>query len=155
MKKNIIVSSLLVFSFLLPVQVTQAIESLTTAELSSHCGYYETEPNGVDAVFCVRYIQGFIDGAIATDGQVAQNAITEVVDNETFSERAIRLRKARNKSRNPTYLAEFCLGASVPLKSIVEKVILNINKRKFNSKEVPARNVVYHVLRTEYPCEKS
>jgi len=147
--------SILALSIVLPLQVAKAIESLTTAELAEHCSHYEKEPTGVDAVFCVRYIQGFIDGAIATDEKVAQNAIEASNDDETFSERAIRLRKARQKQTDPTYYAEFCLGASVPLKSVVENVIQSLEKRRFNPEELPAREAVYQILRNSYPCKKT
>jgi len=50
-----------------------AVESLSSAELASHCIRYRTAPNGEDGIFCVRYIQGFIDGAVATDESVAIN----------------------------------------------------------------------------------
>ena len=141
--------------FLIPYFLVEAVEPLSTAELASHCAYYDKEPKGVDTTFCIRYIQGFIDGAIATDEKVALNAINEAEKAETFSERAIRLRKARQKYDNPTYYAEFCLGTPVPLKEVAEKIIENFNKRKYNDKELPARDAVYHILRTEYPCKKT
>ena len=135
------------------LHVAEAVEPLSTAELASHCSHYKKEPSGVDAAFCVRYIQGFIDGAIAADKKVAQNTVTKL-NKETFSERVMRTRKARQKSVDPDYLAKFCLGTPVPLKSVVEKIIANFNQRKHNSKEIPARDAVYYVLRNEYPCNK-
>ena len=145
-------SSIISISLLFPIHVAEAVEPLSTAELASHCSHYKKDPDGVDAVFCIRYIQGFIDGAIATDEKVAQNATAKSKQEESFSERIMRTRKARQKSMDPTYLAEFCLGTPVPLKSIVEKIIVNFNKRKHNSEEVPARDAVYLILRNEYPC---
>ena len=48
-----------------------AVEALSTAELMSHCDHY-AEPNAdEDRIFCIRYIQGFIDGAVATDEPVS------------------------------------------------------------------------------------
>jgi len=145
-------SSIISISLLSSLHVAEAVEPLSTAELASHCSHYKKDPNGIDAVFCIRYIQGFIDGAIATDEKVAQNATAKSDKEESFSERVMRTRKARQKSMDPTYLAEFCLGTPVPLKSVVEKIIINFNKRKHNSKEVPARDAVYYILRNEYPC---
>ena len=136
-----------------PLYTVDAVEPLSTSELASHCLHYKKEPNGIDATFCVRYIQGFIDGAIATDEKVAANAIATSINEETFSERALRTRPARQKSADPTYYAEFCLGTPVPLKSVVDKIILNFQNRKHNSKDVPARDAVYHILRNEYPCK--
>jgi len=48
-----------------------AVEPLSTQELASHCAHYSEYNEGVDTIFCVRYIQGFIDGAIATDERVS------------------------------------------------------------------------------------
>ncbi len=143
---------LIALSLLFSVNKTYAIEPLSTEELASHCSFYAKDPKGVDAVFCVRYIQGFIDGAVATDDKVLENALTNVNSVETFSERAIRLRKARRVSSNPTYYAEFCLGTGVSLKTVVEKIITRFSQRKYNSKTVPARDAVYTILRNEYPC---
>ena len=38
-----------------------AVEALSTEELISHCAIYGDDPDGEDGIFCVRYIQGFID----------------------------------------------------------------------------------------------
>ena len=51
----------------------RAVESLSSAELESHCAHYRMDPDGKDGIFCVRYIQGFIDGAGATDERVTLN----------------------------------------------------------------------------------
>jgi len=141
-------------SVFLPLYLTEAVEPLTTIELASHCSHYTKKPKSVDAFFCIRYIQGFIDGAIATDKKVAENAVTKLDKKETFSERAIRTRIARSKNYSPTYYAEFCLGTPVPLKSVVDKIITNFNNRKYNSNDTTARDAVYYILRKEYPCEK-
>ena len=146
--RNFIISISLFFF----IQVTEAIEPLSTSELASHCSQYEKNPDGIDAVFCIRYIQGFIDGAIATDEKVALNAMSRANIKETFSERAIRIRKARKNFADPTLLTGFCLGTPIPLKSVVEKIINNFHKRKYNSKQVSARDAVYYILRKEYPC---
>jgi len=138
--------------FLMPLHMVSAVEALSTADLASHCVHYEKEPNGVDAVFCIRYIQGFIDGAIATDEKVALNAVNNSSESESFSERAIRQRAARLKRDDPTFFAEFCLGTPVHLKKVVEKVVSDLNNRKVISKELLARDAVYYVLRKEYPC---
>jgi len=119
-------------SIFLPFSFTEAVEPLTTTELASHCSHYTKNPKSVGAVFCIRYIQGFIDGAIATDKKVAENAVTKSDKKESFSERAIRTRIARSKNYSPTYYAEFCLGTPVPLKTVVDKIITNFNNRKYN-----------------------
>ncbi len=70
----------------------RAVEALSTEELISHCAVYEEDPDGEDGIFCVRYIQGFIDGAVATDERVTYNVAAEYARDESFTERAIRTR---------------------------------------------------------------
>ena len=57
-----------------------AVEALSTEELVSHCDKYYDEQATEDRVFCVRYVQGFIDGAVATDERVARNAMQPRLD---------------------------------------------------------------------------
>ena len=62
-------------------------------ELVVHCKVMDQEPAGADAQYCIRYIQGFIDGAVATDVRVMLNAeAAPGRKNESFSERAKRTR---------------------------------------------------------------
>ncbi len=130
-----------------------AVEALSTEELVSHCVYYEQDPESVDGVFCVRYIQGFIDGAVATDERVTNNVADEYDRNETFSERAIRTRLGSRLERFGTYYAEFCLGEPVPLKSVVELVIVDLENTRRVANQPLARDFVYATLRMQFPCE--
>lgn len=139
---------------LLLIRDAEAVEALSTPELAEHCAYYFEDPEGEDAVFCVRYVQGFIDGAVATDERVILNIATELDRDETFSDRVIRVRVgSRSKRFGPTVYADFCLGAPVPLKEVVEKVVHNLMNRRFLDEQLLARDAVYSVLRKEYPCE--
>lgn len=53
---------------------------------------FESAPDSAEGVLCVRYIQGFIDGAIATDAPVARNAAGDIGEDESFRERVLRTR---------------------------------------------------------------
>ena len=130
----------------------RAVEALSTEELVSHCIYFEQEPESVDGVFCVRYIQGFIDGAVATDERVTKNVADEYGKEESFSERAIRTRLGSRLERFETYYAEFCLGEPVPLRAVVELVIADLLDPERVEAQPLARDVVYATLRREYPC---
>ena len=130
-----------------------AVEALSTEELVSHCVYYEDDPEGADGVFCVRYIQGFIDGAVATDERVTKNVADEYDRAESFSERAIRTRLGRRLEDFGTYYAEFCLGEPVPLRTVVELVIADLDNTKRIANQPLARDFVYTTLRTQFPCE--
>ena len=69
---------LVALSVLLSPSHAQAVEALSTDELVSHCEIFEDEPDSKDGIFCARYIQGFIDGAVATDERVTYNVAAEL-----------------------------------------------------------------------------
>ena len=131
-----------------------AVEALSTEELISHCAVYEEDPEGEDGIFCVRYIQGFCDGAVVTDERVTYNVADEYDREETFTERAIRTRLGSRIDRyGPSYYAEFCLGEPVPLAEVARVVIADLLRlENFEGREL-ARDVVYATLRREYPCD--
>ena len=139
---------------LLPVQYAEAYEVLTAEELASHCKAVPEDSDSIDGQYCIRYIQGFIDGAIATDARVMINIESEFA-NETFSQRAIRLRAPDRelRGRSARY-AEFCLGDPVPLREVVDKVISDLFERNHLEAENSARDLVYASLRKHYPCKK-
>ena len=155
MTPNQFVSFITTLMVLVPLQSADAVEPLSTKELAEHCLHYAEDPDGKDAIFCVRYVQGFIDGAVATDERVTLNVAAEYEKSETYSERAIRVRSpSRTLSRyGTTVYAEFCLGAPVPLKEVVEHVINDLMKRKVLEDTLLARDAVYAMLRRDYPCE--
>ncbi len=132
----------------------RAVEALSTEELIAHCAVYEQDPDGEDGIFCVRYIQGFIDGAVVTDERVTYNVANEYDRDETFTERAIRTRLGSRIDRyGPSYYAEFCLGEPVPLAEVARVVIADLLELEDLEGRELARDVVYATLRTEYPCE--
>jgi hypothetical protein len=119
----------------------EAVEILSAEELASHCQVFHDDPEGIDGQYCVRYIQGFIDGAVATDVRVMLNR-TRIIDRSSLTRAA--------------GYAEFCLGDPVPLVEVVEKVIVDLDEHvKATGSSGTARDVVYESLRRHYPCEKS
>src|SRR5210317_1046423 len=111
-------------ALLLFAEYAGSVEPLSTPELAEHCALYHEDREGKDAIFCVRYVQGFIDGAVATDARVLENIASEFEKDETFSERTIRSRiGARISRRGPTVYADFCLGEADSLEDVVEKVV--------------------------------
>ncbi len=138
----------------LPPGEASAVEVLSSAELASHCNHYREDPDGEDGIFCVRYIQGFIDGAVATDERVTMNVAAEYdAGDESFAERAMRTRLGSRLERyGPSYYAEFCLGEPVPLAEVVDKVVSSLAEAEYIAERQRARDVVYRVLRDNYPC---
>jgi hypothetical protein len=136
------------------VNNARAIEALSTEELISHCAIYNEDPGGEDGIFCIRYIQGFIDGAVATDERVAYNVADEYEREETPTERAIRARlTSRIKLYGSSYYADFCVGDPLPLAEVTSKVIGDLMKLESLEGRELARDVIYETLRREYPCK--
>jgi hypothetical protein len=146
--------------FLLPMQlvsvpVAHSVEVLSAHELASHCARLNAEPDGADAQYCVRYIQGFVDGAIATDARVMLNAENAISGNETFAERAMRTRMPGRVDRSRAEkLAGFCLGDPLLLRELVDVVVSDLmSDLDTTAKDEPAMEVVYKSLMKNYPCK--
>ena len=129
------------------------VEALSSEELLSHCNHFE-EPEAVeDRIFCLRYIQGFIDGAVATDERVMQNVARELGGEESFSQRATRTRIGNRLERfGASVYAEYCLGDPVPLAEVVAHVVEDAQDQTLVARIPLARELVYQALRTHYPC---
>jgi len=83
----------------------------------------------------VGYVQGFIDGAVATDERVTRNVAAKYERKETYTERAIRTRSrrhapARISRYGATVYSGICPGAPVPLQELVEHVSNDLMNRK-------------------------
>lgn len=154
------ITSKLTYAFLtlqlLSVSTANALEVLSAKELSSHCALLSTQPQGVDGQYCIRYIQGFIDGAIATDARVMLNAENAVSGKETFAERAMRTRMpGRLDFSRAAKLAGFCLGDPLPLRDVVNVVVDDLTAQQLSTvKDEPAMEVVYKSLLKNYPCKQ-
>tara|TARA_R110001599_G_scaffold325504_1_gene537706 strand:- start:76683 stop:77192 length:510 start_codon:yes stop_codon:yes gene_type:complete len=148
-------AGLVAFILLFAGPPTRAVEVLSAEELASHCVLLKSDPDGADAQYCIRYIQGFIDGAIATDVNVMLNAETGPADNESFSERAKRTRApSRAEQFRAAQLAGFCLGEPLPLRDVVDVVVADLHLLAGSAGlGESAMEVVYASLQQHYPCE--
>jgi hypothetical protein len=147
---------MLLIAGLLAPPLALAVEALSTEELMSHCEKYHDDSAREDRAFCVRYIQGFIDGAVATDERVTRNVVMEYDKEEGFSERAARTRIGTRLDRfGASVYAEFCLGDPVPLREVVEHVVEDATDADRVAANPLARDLVYQTLREHYPCPES
>ena len=140
---------------LFPFCNVSAVELMSAKELASHCEFYAKDSAGVDGEFCARYIQGFIDGAVATDARVMLNVEADMKRKESFTERAIRIRAPnRDEYQRAARYAKFCLGDPVPLKEVVNNVVNDLGARGSSIEpSLTARDVVYESLKKYYPCK--
>lgn len=133
---------------------SRALELLTVHELVVHCAYLQSDPEGVDGQYCIRYIQGFIDGAVETDERIVQDLDTDGTGASTLTERAMRTRMPRRGPYDrPGSLAGFCLGDPIPLREVVDKIVADLVAGDIgDAAESPARVAVEDSLRRHYPC---
>ena len=142
-----------IFVLLASINKVNAVERLSATELASHCQFLPEHAASVDGQFCIRYIQGFIDGAVATDERVLLNVEAELGKPETYVERAARVRGVSLPDRAAQY-AELCLGEPESLQKVVDHVVDDLNASSLAA-DAMARTVVYTSLRKNYPCESS
>ncbi|MEP5764168.1 MAG: Rap1a/Tai family immunity protein [Halieaceae bacterium] len=133
---------------------SRAIEVLTIHELVSHCAYLETDPEGADSQYCIRYIQGFIDGAVETDERILQTLEGASGSMDALTERAMRTRMPRRGAYDrPGSVAGFCLYDPLPLRQVVDTVVADLVARDIGeAADSPARDTVDDSLRRHYPC---
>ena len=149
--KNLFVSTALV-AWLLVAGDARAIEPLTAEELDEICAGVDLSAENSESRPCITYVKGFLDGAVATDGRVAENVASEFDDEESFSERAIRTRIIDRLNRfGPSVYADFCVGQPDPIVDVVQHVIEEL-ERYDDLSTVQAQQVVYASLLRHYPC---
>ncbi len=138
---------------LLTSSAVVAVTPLDRSDLQSACEAYADDPASPSGLHCVLYIQGFLDGAVATDERVTMNIADELDRSETLTDRAIRTRLGdRVRVSGPTIYAEYCVGEPVPVQEIISHVLEQLSDPDETTPAL-ARDVVYESLRRHYPCE--
>lgn len=147
-----LIISVAALSCLIIAPPTSAIEPLTAIQLKTICADAVDNPDSAESRLCVYYVKGFLDGAVATDGRVAENVASEIEEEETFTERAIRTRViTRLRDYGPSVYAEFCVGQPDPIADVVLHVVEELDRYE-DLTRVQAQTVVYDSLRRHYPC---
>lgn len=128
----------------------QALETLSREELLAMC---RSESPAKVAV-CTGYINGFLDGAFATDPGVVDSVVREMETQESFSERAIRTRLGNTLERfGPSYYAGFCIPGDLPMEAIVEELLEAAQQDTDHTGQENARDYVYRLLQSRHPCQ--
>jgi len=129
-----------------------AVDPLSAGSLQRYCEGATESVDEPEARLCFTYVNGFLDGAIATDARVAENVVEEIDSDETFTERAIRTRVIRRiEDYGASVYAEFCVGQPVSIIEVVTHVVDEF--ANYDTLEgLEAQTVVYSALRRHYPC---
>ena len=125
----------------------------TSSELLADCRSDQPTNQSV----CSTYLQGFVDGAIATDPRVAENVAGDI---EAMSEEMNDFMQSIVKSRigdklkqyGPSYYANIC----IPGNSSTD-VLRTLVRDQKPSDEIPprlARDWLYDLLLANFPCSE-
>ena len=129
-----------------------AVEPLDADSLKKYCSAESSDADAAKFRFCLLYVNGFLDGAVATDERVAKNVVDEIERDESLQARAVRTRIIRRLGMTgPTGYAEFCVGQPVPIVEVVAHVLEELDRYE-SLEDVKAQDVVYASLRRHYPC---
>jgi hypothetical protein len=129
----------------------QALETLSREELLALC----RSESPAEVAVCAGYINGFLDGAFATDPGVVDSVVREMETQESFSERAIRTRLGNTLERfGPSYYAGFCIPADLPMDTIVEELLDAAQQDIDHAGQENARDYVYRLLQSRHPCQE-
>lgn len=135
---------------LLLVTPTRAIEWLAEAELEEQCAEFLSDGQSRGGALCIAFIQGFLAGADATDGIVADR-IRRTGD--SFSDRAIRNRiGSRLEQYGASYYAGYCISKDVQSSKVIGEVIDYLGKHP-DEPGITANQAVYMALVERFPCE--
>lgn len=144
-----------VFGFMLGTILsagTYALETLDSQELLAQC----QSENAGEVAICTGYINGFLDGAFATDPGVVENVVTEMGKQETFSERAIRTRLGKTQERyGPSYYAGFCISADLSMDTILAELREAARQDVSDTSQHNTRDYLYRLLQAKHPCPSS
>lgn len=125
-----------------------AVQNLSGSKLVDYCAGDNDKLNA-----CLLYLQGYIDGAVATDSRVVQNVADLYERNESFSQRAIRTRiQSRLERLGAPSFAGFCIPDPVDIVAVV-KTLHDYVLAHPEAGDMDGGEVVLESLREAYPCE--
>ncbi|MCR9278120.1 MAG: hypothetical protein NXH85_09105 [Pseudomonadaceae bacterium] len=104
-----------------------------------------------DTRVCQAYLQGFVDGAVATDPSVVQNVTDEISKSESLTERALRTRIGGYMDRfGESYFAGFCIPIETDINAVGEQIVAGLEAVTVT--DISGRDFVYNQLKLHYPC---
>ena len=139
---------------LLSATPAAALEWLKESELEKQCDSFLENHESRDGALCVAFIQGFLAGAEATDGIVAERVKRlQSPTGDSYSDRAIRTRIGnRLKQYGSPYYAGYCIAEEVSSQTVIGKVIDYLNNHP-DDPGLTANQAVYMALVHHFPCE--
>jgi len=120
--------------------------ALTAVALKESCAHSEAS----QLLRCTLYVEGFVDGALTTDPNVADAVLQEAPELSAWMRRAISTRVGDQMKRfGESFYADFCLPEAERLDQVVNRIKATNAPQ---DPETPASYWLYQLLRDEFPC---
>ncbi len=127
---------------------SSALLQVHEKELLKSCQILKANPAAVEAVSCSTYINGFLDGALVTDADNADE-LKEVAKGG-FMERALRTRLGERESEQS--FLHFCVPESTEKADVIEQLAPYLLTKDGSAEQL--KQAIYYGLKAEYPCAK-
>lgn len=118
-------------------------------ELLNSCHLLHKNPASEEALACATYISGFLDGALVTDKNNADEL--KQAEKSGFMERALRTRLG-DRGSDDSYL-HFCVPSSKARADVIEQLAPYLSDRDDDATAL--KNSIFTGLKSEFPCQKT
>ncbi|MEM9256303.1 MAG: Rap1a/Tai family immunity protein [Pseudomonadota bacterium] len=127
-------------------------ERPSARELVAQCQYFVDQPESADGQYCIRYIQGFVDGAVAADERTRRSVDPDSGGKGSLTDRAMRTRMpGRGSYERPA--VGFCLGDKASLVEVADVVASDLATAELAyAFDAPAKLALEASLKRLYPC---
>lgn len=128
------------------VSASAALLQVHEEALLSSCQVLHKTPEALEATACSTYINGFLDGALVTDANNADEL--KQVANSGFMARALRTRLGERESEQS--FLHFCVPTSMMKAEIIEQLAPYLTGDISEAKQLKAS--IYQGLKKQFPC---
>jgi hypothetical protein len=143
--KNTIISITLGLTSL---SASAALLQVHEKALLKSCQVLNVTPAALEATSCSTYINGFLDGALVTDANNADEL--KDVANSGFMERALRTRLGE-RATEQSFL-HFCVPKAMAKAEVIETLAPYLSKTIADADQL--KSSIFQGLKQEFPCPK-
>ncbi|WP_067868789.1 hypothetical protein [Neptuniibacter marinus] len=126
-----------------------ALLQMHEGELLNSCHLLHKNSASAEALACATYISGFLDGALITDKNNADEL--KQAEKSGFMERALRTRLG-DRGSDDSYL-HFCVPSSKARADVIEQLAPYLSDRDDDA--IALKNSIFTGLKSEFPCQKT
>lgn len=131
-----------------------ALNWMSGQKLVDSCSAYQQNSNDEKSMFCASYVQGFLEGAEATDAIVEKTIRAEYQEDlSSYEKRAMKTRLGERRKRfGATSYAHYCIDPGVNIGQVINGVQQHL-KAHPDIRNLGARDILYAALISQFPCK--